>query len=58
MGKRSIISKYTNDDIPFDEGYIIITRLVIFGIYNLNFKLFSQVPKKEKQSSWMLKLLS
>ena len=22
MGKRSIISRYTNDDTPFDEGYI------------------------------------
>ena len=32
MGKKSIISKYTNDDTPFDEGYIFITRLVIFDI--------------------------
>ena len=32
MGKRSIISKYTNDDTPFDQGYIFIARLVIFGI--------------------------
>ena len=24
MGKRSIISRYTNDDTPFDEGYILM----------------------------------
>ena len=28
MGKRSIISRYTNDDTPLDEGYMSITCLV------------------------------